>query len=506
MRTMRRLLLFVLCLPRVSGHAQDAPDTAINARIREEAFQHSQVMKIAFHLTDASGPRLSNSPGLERAQRWAIATMQQWGLVNTALESWGTFGQGWELKKDYLAMTSPYYQPLIAYPDAWTRGSGGPFTAEVALYHPKDSAEQAALVGTLKGKLLLAPYTAIIQFPFEPEATRYSDSDLWKMTQPRPRPVPRKPDTTRRRPAPIPRPRMVSSNIFFQQERVLGVLSSRAQNRDGTVFVQGGGSRRWSDSLAPMRLQLAFEDYHQVQRLVEEGVTVTLEGDIETQAVQNDSVGYNVIGEIPGTDPQLKDRLVILGGHLDSWQSATGATDNGAGAAVMMEVMRILTTMQIHPRRTIRIILWSGEEQGLLGSSGYVRKHYKNDSVAQSKVSAYYNLDNGSGKIRGIYLQGDTAAGPIFQKWLEGYRDLGATTVTLENTGGTDHLSFVSVGIPGFQFIQDPIEYDSRTHHSNMDTYDHLSPEDLEQASAVIAAFVYQTAMRDDMIPRKLAK
>lgn len=502
---MKRCCLFVLFLTWGTAYAQDAPDTAVIARIREEAFQHSQVMNIAFHLTDASGPRLSNSPGLARAQQWAIATMKQWGLVNTVLEPWGTFGKGWEVTKDYLAMTEPYYQPLIAYPHAWTKGSGGPFTAELVLYRPRDSAEQAALIGTLKGKMILYPYAAAIRFPFEAEAVRYSDSDLLKMKGPLPPYVPPRPDTSRPRlrPIPIRRPHMEGNNQFFEQEGVLGALSSSSRDRDGTVYVQAGGSQHWDDSLAPMRIEVAYEHFHQLQRILEAGIPVTIEGDIETHAVQNDSIGYNVVGEIPGTDPRLKDQLVVLGGHLDSWQSGTGATDNGAGSAVMLEVMRILTDMHVHPRRTIRIILWSGEEQGLLGSTGYIKRHFRTDSVAQSKVSAYYNLDNGSGRIRGVYLQGDTAAGPLFRKWLEQYGDSSATTITIRNTGGTDHLPFVSVGIPGFQFIQDPLEYDTRTHHSNMDTYDHLSPEDLKQAAAIVAVFVCQTAMRDGMVPRR---
>lgn len=501
---MRCISLIVLFFSGVSvtATAQDTPDTAIIRRIKEEAFQHSQVMEIAYHLTDGSGPRLSNSPGLARAQRWVMETLTQWGLKNVGKEAWGTFGKGWELQKDYLAMVSPYYEPLIAYPEAWTGGTG-PFRAEVALYNPKDSVEQAALRGTLKGKLLLMPSTAVIRFPFTPEAKRYTDSELIKMTQP-PKPrVPRLPDASPRKPpaAQVYRPRMVSSYQFFQQEGVLGQLSSSPYDRDGTVFVQGGGSRRWNDTLSSPRIMLAYEDYHQIQRLVEHGEHVVLEGDIETRDVKDDSVGYNVLGEIPGTD--LKDQLVIIGGHLDSWQSGTGATDNGAGSAVMMEVIRILKDMHVHPRRTIRIILWSGEEQGLLGSNGYIKAHYRTDSAARSKVSAYYNLDNGSGKIRGVYLQGDTLAGPLFQRWLDAYGDDSAKTVTWQNTGGTDHLSFVSVGIPGFQFIQDALEYDTRTHHSNMDTYDHLSERDLQQASAIIATFVYQTAMRDQMIPRR---
>ncbi|TDX01819.1 M20/M25/M40 family metallo-hydrolase [Dinghuibacter silviterrae] len=502
---MKQYLVVLLILSCASVRSQDTPDSAIVARIKTEAFEHSRVMEFAFHLTDASGPRLTNSPGLYRAQQWVLATLRSWGLSNVDLEPWGTFGKGWEVTRDYLAMTEPYYQPLIAYPVAWSKGTGWPFTAEVALYHPKDSAEQAALRGTLRGKLVLYPSSASIQFPFEADAKRYSDSELASIVTP-PQPIPPRPSIVNRRPSPQPtvrRPVMVSPNIFFQQEGVIGSLTSNVRDRDGTVYVQGTSSYRWEDSLKPMRLELSFEGYHQLQRLLEDGIQVKLEGDMETRYVTKDSIAYNVIGEIPGVDPLLKDQLVIIGGHLDSWQSATGATDNGAGSAVMLEVMRILTTLQIHPRRTIRIILWSGEEQGLLGSRGYVGRHFKSDSTARSKVSAYYNLDEGSGKIRGVYLQGDTAAGEVFKQWLEPFKELGASTITVQGTDGTDHLSFADVGIPGFQFIQDPLEYETRTHHSNMDTYDHLSPDDLKQASAIIATFVYQTAMRDGMIPRK---
>jgi hypothetical protein len=500
---MKPFCTVALALCCLSVYGQDVIDTGVVRRIREEAFARSQVMDIAFHLTDASGPRLSNSPGLFRAQRWVATPLQGWGLSNVAREPWGTFGKGWEVTKDYLAMTEPYYQPLIAYPLAWTRGSGGPFTTEVVLYHPKDSTEQAAYKGKLRGKFIMFPNTGTYRWPFQPEAKRYTDSELAVMATPPPPPVPdRRPviDPPARRP-PVARPRRQGPGINLSEEGMLGILTASQQDRDGTVVVQSGGSQRWDDSLAPLRLQMSSEQLHQIQRLLEAGIRVTVEGDIETHSVRQDSVGYNVVGEIPGTD--LKDQLVIIGGHLDSWASATGATDNGAGSAVMMEVIRILTALHLPLRRTVRIVLWSGEEQGLLGSNAYVRAHFKKDSIAASRVSAYYNLDNGSGKIRGVYLQEDTAARQVFQRWLEPFKDLGATTVTHENTGGTDHLPFVDVGIPGFQFIQDPLQYYDRTHHSNMDTYDHLSPEDLKQAAAVIAAFVYQTAIRNEMIPRR---
>jgi Zn-dependent M28 family amino/carboxypeptidase len=253
---------------------------------------------------------------------------------------------------------------------------------------------------------------------------------------------------------------------------------------------------------------LSSDDYLRLQRLANAGIPVELEAEVKTRFFSGDTKGYNVLAEIPGTDPSLKEEVVMLGGHLDSWQGATGATDNAAGCAVMMEAARILKTLNLQPKRTIRVALWSGEEQGLFCSRNYVKNHLgdpvtMNLQPAQAKISAYYNLDNGTGRIRGIYLQGNEAARPIFTSWLKPFSDLGASTVTISNTGGTDHLSFDAVGIPGFQFIQDPIEYDTRTHHTNMDTYDHLVPEDLKQAAIIVAAIVYNTAMRNEKLPRK---
>ena len=295
---------------------------------------------------------------------------------------------------------------------------------------------------------------------------------------------------------------------FYKNEQPALVLSMSRSGNDGTLFVQGGGSYAKDGENNYAYVMLSSDDYLRVQRLVSAGQKVELEADVKTKFYDKDIRAYNVLAEIPGTDPVLKDEIVMIGGHLDSWQGATGATDNAAGCAVMMEVMRIIKATGLQPKRTIRIALWSGEEQGLLGSRGYVKNHLADPSdmvlkPEHGKISAYYNLDNGTGKVRGIYLQNNAKAGPIFEPWLQPFAELGAKTVTINNTGGTDHQAFDAVGIPGFQFIQDPIEYDTRTHHTNMDTYDHLVPEDLKQAATVIAAFVYNTAQLEGKIPRK---
>ena len=348
---------------------------------------------------------------------------------------------------------------------------------------------------------------------FEPDAERFADSSLEKMANAVGTPAANRPN----------RPQMDSATRaafmsrgavqrkmteFFNTEKPALILSMNASGNDGTVFVSGGGQYQKDALIGPASVMLSSDDYLRLQRLVESGQTVEVEADVKTTFYTDDIKGYNVIAEIPGSDPTLKEELVMLGGHLDSWHGATGATDNAAGCAVMMEAVRILKTLGVQPRRTIRIALWSGEEQGLFGSRNYVKNHFGDPAKMelkpeQAKVSAYYNLDNGSGKIRGVYLQGNKAAGPIFQEWLQPFNDLGAKTVTINNTGGTDHLSFDAIGIPGFQFIQDALEYDTRTHHTNMDTYDHLVPDDLKQAAIIVAAFVYNTAQRDDKIPRK---
>jgi len=483
-------------------------------RIRKEGLYNSKVMDMAFHLTDGSGPRLTNSPGFLRAANWAKDELTKMGMVNATLEPWGDFGQGWEQNRCYIAMTAPYYTPIVAIPRAWTGSTPGKkmISSDVILIKAKDSAElYQNYAGKLKDKIVMVYSRDTLKPSFTADGDRYTDEQLDKMAN-------AKPDTTRRQqqnfsPEVMAARRQQQALVrqmdgFYKAEKPALVLSVNGRGNDGTLFVQNGGSYSKDSTKYYAWVMLSSDDYLRIQRLVEAGEKVEMEADVKTKFYNSDIKGYNVVAEIPGTDPVLKNEIVMLGGHLDSWHGATGATDNAAGCSVMMEVMRIIKAAGLQPKRTIRIALWSGEEQGLLGSRAYVKNHFADpaDMVLKpehEKVSAYYNLDNGSGKIRGIYLQGNAAAGPIFAKWLEPFNDLGAKTVTINNTGGTDHQAFDGVGIPGFQFIQDPLEYDTRTHHTNMDTYDHLVPDDLKQAATIVAAFVYNTAQRDEKIPRK---
>ena len=471
-------------------------------KIRTEGLEHSQIPVIAHYLTDVNGPRLTNSPGYMNAARWVAQTLQQWGLQNTALEPWGEFGKRWSIEQSYLSLKAPYFQPVIAYPKAWTIGTHGAVTADVLMLDTLSEAAIDKAGDAIKGKIvIIQPKDSSLVSAFKAYATRYADTtDLNK----------------------LPDMYMVSHinayKDYFQKiyavrqylaaKGAVALLNANSHGRDGTLFVDGRQyyAKGYSSPLPEMTI--GTEELLRMQRLIHSGQKVQVEMNIQTKWDSTDTKGYNVVGEIPGTDKTLKSQVVMIGGHLDSWHSGTGATDDGAGCIVMMEVMRILKTLGIQPKRTIRIALWGGEEQGLLGSFGYVKNHYGNPADMQLKpeqknVSAYYNLDNGSGKVRGIYLQNNEALRPIFTSWLAPFADLGATGVTSSNTGSTDHLSFDAVGIPGFQFIQDPLEYETRTHHSNMDTYDHLSMDDMKQAATVIAAFVYNTAQRKEMLPRK---
>ena len=511
MRKHSVLLIAVFFFLTAGSQAQEEKlDLPTIQKIRDEGLQHSHVMDIAFHLTDASGNRLTASPGFMRAANWAKQQLTDWGLTGATLDPWGEFGKGWELQKSYLALTAPYYKPLIAYPQAWCGGTDGPKSAAVLLISATDSAGLDRYKGQMAGKILIPEVDETYRQSFKPDANRWSDEQLDSMSKVIMRPV----DTAelRRRRELFRRggTRAFISALhrMAEQEGAVAMLSMSPRGHDGTLFVQGGGSYQPSAPANFLDMVITLEDYSSIVRLLKAGTPVSLDIDVKTRFLTDDTKGYNVIAEIPGSDPRLKDEVVMLGGHLDSWHSATGATDNAAGCTVMMEAIRILKTLGIKPRRTIRIALWSGEEEGLLGSRGYVKKTFADPATmrllpAHEKFDAYFNIDNGTGKVRGIYLQGNEACRSIFTQWLAPFHDLGATTVTISNTGGTDHQSFDAVGLPGFQFIQDEIEYNTRTHHTNMDSYEHLRADDLKQIATIVAAFVYNTAERDAKLPRK---
>jgi len=493
-------LLLGLSLPVLLRAQTENIDTAMVNRIRDEGLNRSQVAAIAHQLTDVAGPRLTNSPGYHRAADWIIQTLQDWGVSGAQKEAWGQFGYGWEAQKTVLAMRTPYYRPLIAYAIPWSGSTNGPVSAPVYLVKV-DSAWITAHLAEMKGKILLIVRDTTNKPRFTADAERYSDSalaaigDMYMINKAMIRFM-------------IPQlVRMLNLEKVIAGSGALGILSSGG-GRDGTVFVQTYTGYRKKDQPTLPEVAVAKEDLLQLRRLVEDGHTVTVELQSDTKLSDQDLQGHTVVGEIPGTDPTLKAEVVMLGGHLDSWSAATGATDNGAGSIVALEAIRILKTLGVKPKRTIRIALWDGEEQGLLGSFGYVKKHFGDPADMKlkpeaGKVSVYFNLDNGSGKIRGIFAQGNEQAAAVFKQWFVPFADLGASTVSMHNTGSTDHLSFDAVGIPGFQFIQDPLDYETRTHHSNEDNYDHLVMDDLRQAATIEAAFVYLAAMRPEMMPRK---
>lgn len=486
-------------------------DQAMIGKIKEEGMNRSKVMEHAFYLTDVSGSRLTNSPGYKRAAEWAVKQLKAWGISNARVEAWGEFGKSWNLDKSYVAMTAPYYRPLIAFPKAWTRGTNGMRSVQLLVIDPRDSAKLESLRPLMKGRMVMIGRDDVYKQSFKADASRYTDEELGKMANA----VPTPPDTAAQRQQREafmrnagPQNILNRVRMMAETEGALGMFSVNPRGHDGTIFVQGSTrNAQHKDSADAMTdIVLSTEDYLSLCRLAKAGIPVSLDVDVAVTSSKADITSYNVIAEIPGTDPKLKDEIVMLGAHLDSWQGSTGATDNAAGSASMMEAMRIIKQLGIKPRRTIRIALWSGEEQGLLGSRAYVKQTFgdlKAPTAAHEKFSCYFNIDNGTGKVRGIYAQGNEEAAAIFREWLAPFKDLGANTVTLNNTGATDHVSFQGAGLPGFQFIQDPIEYSTRTHHTTMDSYDHLIEDDLKQISTIVAAFVYNAAMRDEKMPRK---
>jgi hypothetical protein len=499
------VLLLLLCLFSTLS-AQEKVDLQTITKIKQEGFKNSQVMDILSYLTDVHGPRLTGSPNLRKAQDWAVEKLSEWGLSNVHTEQWGVFGSGWEVVRFSAEMTSPQYVNLIAYPQAWTPGTDGVITGQPVLIDPDKDDFEEEYAGKLEGAIVLIGSPREANDDSEPDEKRKTDEQLDEIFMA---------ETPGGRPANYERIQQWRKrratyeklNKFLLKEGAKVVLRS-SQLDHGTLRVMSGGSFKTAASRSMPSLIVAMEHYNRIARLIEKEIPVTLSINIETRFIESDSLEYNVIAEIPGTDRKLKKEIVMLGAHMDSWHSATGATDNGAGTAAMMEAMRILKAIDAKPRRTIRLALWTGEEQGLLGSRGYVKKHFADPETMELKpehelLSAYYNIDNGGGKIRGIYLQENDAARPIFEAMLKPFEDLGVQTVTIRNTGGTDHLSFDRVGLPGFQFIQDELDYFTRTWHTNMDVYDHVKESDMMQISVVVASVVLHTANRDEKIPRK---
>jgi hypothetical protein len=456
-------------------------------------------MEITSYLTDVYGARLTNSPQTKAAAAWTTKKLSEWELSNIKLEPWGPFGRGWSNERFTAHVVSDPPFTIIAYPKAWTPGTSGPVTAEVTVAIVQNDNDMNRHRGQLRGKYVLTTAMREVSAQFQAPGRRWTDEQLANLSMQTP------PARGNRGGG--------GNNQNFQRRRMqffadegVAALIDPAQGDGGTVFLAGGGvSRNPNDPNVP-QVVMAIEHYGRIMRLLEKGIPVSLEMNIQNKFHEEDPNTFNIIAEIPGTD--RADEVVMLGAHFDSWHTGTGATDNAAGSAVMMEAMRILKTTGLPMRRTVRLALWTGEEQGLLGSRAYVTEHFAPRDTMQikpehAKLSAYFNVDNGTGAIRGVYLQGNEAVAPIFNAWMQPFRNLGMTTLAIRNTGGTDHVNYDAVGLPGFQFIQDPVEYDSRTHHSNMDVYERIQAADMMKNAVIVASFVYHTANREQRLPRK---
>jgi carboxypeptidase Q len=513
--------------------AKENLDYNMYQQIRIEGLTHSHVMEYASALMDGIGPRLTGSPNLKHANEWTRDQLAAMGCTNAHLEDWGEFGMGWQQLNTWTRMASPDTAVFITQAAPWSPSSNGAISGQAVWMDVKKEEDLDKYKGKLAGKVVLLGDMREVKPVDKPLFERDDEKDLAKIIE---HPlVPEQEYFTPELMKSIDLRQKISK--FLADEHALAVILPSRDGRNnggsgGTIFVDSSRGLGWfsyqREHIQPVPVVIAaIENYGRVYRLLKANVPVTIEMNVDVKFTGDHEHGFDTIAEIPGTDPKLKDEVVMIGGHLDSWAAATGATDNGAGTVVAMEVMRILNALQVKPRRTIRIGLWTGEEQGLFGSAGYVKQHFgfvplstAPDQVKlpewmrkpagplvlkpdQQKISGYFNVDNGSGKILGVYLQENIAETPIFAQWIEPLKDLGVTAISVRNTEGTDHESFDAVGVPGFQFIQDKLDYSSRTHHSNMDTYERLQPGDLAQAATVEAIFVYNTAMRDQMLPRK---
>jgi carboxypeptidase Q len=509
----------VAALALVPVSAQQAPGERIDYdaiyRIKEEGFQRSKVMETLSWLTDVYGPRLTNSPGFRKAGEWAVKEMTSWGLVNAKLEPF-PFGRGWSNDRFSMIATTPGGSfPVIGMATAWTPGTNGAVSGEAMFAPLATEQDLAEFKGKLQGKIVFTQAVRDVAATWTAPASRLTDKQLEDLT--------RETDATPRGRfgraggpgrqggpggpggAPTFAQRLAR---FLKDEGVIATVTTGTRGDGGTLFVQGAAAanRQPNADAGLPAVVIAVEHYGRIVRTLQKKMPVKIDLDIRNTFHEADTASFNVVAELPGTDKA--DEVVMLGAHFDSWHGATGATDNAAGSAVMMEAMRILKQSGLKLRRTVRIALWGGEEQGLIGSREYVTAHFANaaDMVlkpAHAKFAGYFNVDNGTGAIRGVYLQGNEAVAPIFDAWMKPFHNIGMSTLTIQDTGGTDHQSFDRVGLPGFQFIQDDVEYDTRTHHSNMDAYERIQEEDMRKNAVIVAAFVYNAANRDERLPRK---
>jgi hypothetical protein len=503
-------MFLALAIPIIAQMPQEKVDLDAIYKIKDEGLNRSQVMDTLSYLTDVYGARLTGSPQIKAAADWTRKRLAEWELVNVNLETWGPFGRGWSNEKfTARAISSSGSFPLIAYPKAWTPGTNGPTEADVVAAVVANDQDFDKFRGQLRGKYVMIAAMPDVQAQFQAPGHRFTDEELQTMSS--------QPVQPPRGGAPGQRGAAAGAGAgngpnfnerrqkFFIDEGVAGTIEP-SQGTGGTVFVQAGGGRNLTDPPVPAQVVMSVEHYGRIWRMLQKNVPVRIEMDIQNKFYDEDLNSFNVVGEISGTD--RADELVMLGAHFDSWHTGTGATDNAAGSAVMMEAMRILKATGLKMRRTVRLALWTGEEEGILGSRAYVTQHFADRTDMKlkpdhSRFSAYFNVDNGTGAVRGVYLQGNEAVAPIFQAWMQPLKNLGMTTLTIRSTGGTDHLSFDAVGLPGFQFIQDPVEYNTRTHHSNMDVYERIQAADLMKDAVIVASFVYHAANRDEKLPRK---
>jgi len=533
---MKRLLSTLLLLTVVVSLAAQAPepvDLAAIQKIRDEGLNRSQVMKHLFYLTDVHGPRLQGSPGIESAGDWVVKTLQDWGMQNVRKERF-PFGVGWSLNNFHATMLGAQGMPLIGYPKAWSSGTSGVVKADVVRPQITNAEEAEKWRGKLRGKVVLTQPAREVRMLEGRIVLRMTAKEIEEALMP---------------PATAPAGRAGGAggraggaggraggtgvggaapafnvNEFYASEGVVALMD-RGSNTDmsaggsdlswqtqrvdgGTLFLGAGGSRVAAEAGKGLpQVTIAVEHYNRMVRLLDEGLPVHMELNIdvtfhpETPERQN---GFNIIGELPGTD--LADEIVLIGGHFDSWHAATGATDNATGSAAMMEVLRIIKTAGLKPRRTIRVALWGAEEQGLIGSRNYAEKYLgtaDKPGPEHAKHSAYFNIDNGTGKVRGIWMQSNPHVASIFGAWIAPLKDLGVEILGPRSVTSTDHTNIDRTGVPGFQFVQERLEYNSRTHHSNMDFYDRVQVDDMKQTATVAAVFAYQAAMRDQRLPRK---